>query len=153
MSVRGARAGRADRAVRTAALSVQDLHGFLALRETEPCPALQALADACVEHLDAFRAPPSESGTGAPAPRESDRRSRTRCWSRWGYPYVFDTWFFHMTLTRRLSAEEKQAFLPAAEDYFARAIATRAGSTISACSPSRRLARRSSSAERLTLRG
>ena len=23
---------------------------------------------------------------------------------RWGYPYVFDTWFFHLTLTRRLSA-------------------------------------------------
>ena len=43
---------------------------------------------------------------------------------RWGYPYVFDTWFFHMTLTRRLSAEEKQVFMPAAEAYFARAIGT-----------------------------
>ena len=42
---------------------------------------------------------------------------------RWGYPYVFDTWFFHMTLTRRLSAAEKQLFMPAAETYFARAIA------------------------------
>ncbi|HLB98338.1 MAG TPA: DUF1045 domain-containing protein, partial [Acetobacteraceae bacterium] len=40
-------------------LSVQDLHGFLALRETIACPPLQALADACVEHLDPFRAPPS----------------------------------------------------------------------------------------------
>src|SRR3712207_6332148 len=28
-------------------LSVQDLHGFLALRETAPCPALRHLADAC----------------------------------------------------------------------------------------------------------
>ena len=43
---------------------------------------------------------------------------------RWGYPYVFDTWFFHLTLTRRLSAAEKQLFMPAAETYFARAIAT-----------------------------
>ena len=43
---------------------------------------------------------------------------------RWGYPYVFDTWFFHLTLTRRLSAAEKQVFMPAAETYFARAIAT-----------------------------
>ena len=25
---------------------------------------------------------------------------------RFGYPYVLETWFFHMTLTRRLSAEE-----------------------------------------------
>jgi len=37
---------------------------------------------------------------------------------------VFDTWFFHMTLTRRLNGEEKQAFMPAAERYFARAIAS-----------------------------
>ena len=36
---------------------------------------------------------------------------------RWGYPYVFDTWFFHMTLTRRLSAEEKRVFMPAAEAH------------------------------------
>ena len=42
---------------------------------------------------------------------------------RWGYPYVFDTWFFHMTLTRRLSADEKRIFMPAAEAYFARATA------------------------------
>jgi hypothetical protein len=36
---------------------------------------------------------------------------------------VFDTWFFHLTLTRRLSAAEKHLLLPAAETYFARAIA------------------------------
>jgi len=42
---------------------------------------------------------------------------------RWGYPYVFDTWFFHMTLTRRLTAAEKLVYLPAAEEYFAGAIA------------------------------
>jgi hypothetical protein len=43
---------------------------------------------------------------------------------RWGYPYVFDTWFFHMTLTRRLTAEEKLLYQPAAERQFERAIAT-----------------------------
>ena len=42
-------------------LAVQDVFGFLALRETVPSPPLQALADACVEHLDPFRAPPSEA--------------------------------------------------------------------------------------------
>jgi putative phosphonate metabolism protein len=103
-------------------LSVQDLFGFLALRETEPCVPAQALADACVEHLDCFRAPPSQA--------ELARRRRANLTPRqdamlirWGYPYVFDTWFFHMTLTRRLSAAEKQIFMPAAEAYFARTIA------------------------------
>jgi hypothetical protein len=42
---------------------------------------------------------------------------------RWGYPYVFRTWFFHMTLTRRLSDVEKAAVLPAAEAWFAPALA------------------------------
>ena len=99
-------------------LAMSDVHGFLALREAEPCPPLQALADACVEQLDAFRAPPTEA--------ELARRRRSRLTpkqdallERWGYPYVFSTWFFHMTLTRRLTAEEKAVYQPAAARYFA----------------------------------
>jgi len=103
-------------------LSVQDLFGFLALRETVPCPALQALADACVERLDPLRAPSSAA--------ELARRRRANLTARqdanlvrWGYPYVFETWFFHMTLTRRLTPDEKRVYQPAAEAYFAGAIA------------------------------
>jgi putative phosphonate metabolism protein len=104
-------------------MTVQDVFGFLALRETAPCAPLRALADVCVEHLDRFRAPPSEA--------ELARRRRANLTppqdsmlTRWGYPYVFDTWFFHMTLTRRLSAGEKEVFMPAAQAYFAQVIAT-----------------------------
>ena len=43
---------------------------------------------------------------------------------RWGYPYVFGSWFFHMTLTRRLSDAEKAPVLPAAEAWFAPALRT-----------------------------
>jgi putative phosphonate metabolism protein len=102
-------------------LAVHDLRGFLALRETTPCPPLQALADACVERLDRFRAPPSEAEL---ARRRTARLSpeQDAMLTRWGYPYVFDTWFFHMTLTRRLSEPEKAIFLPAAEAYFAPAL-------------------------------
>ena len=103
-------------------LAVQNLHGFLALRETVPCPDIQALADACVARLDEFRAPPGEA--------ELARRRRSpltvaqeKNLVRWGYPYVFDTWFFHMTLTRRLSAEEHAVYRPAAEAFFADALA------------------------------
>lgn len=103
-------------------LAVHDLRGFLALRETEACPALQALADACVEQLDPFRAPPTEAELAA---RRGARLSpeQEAMLARWGYPYVFGTWFFHMTLTRRLSEAEKDAFLPAAEAYFAPVLA------------------------------
>ncbi len=103
-------------------LAVSDVFGFLALRETTPCPALQALADACVAHLDPFRAPPSNNelarrrGSGLTPQQDA-------MLVRWGYPYVFEAWFFHMTLTRRLTASEKEFYQPAAEQYFARAIA------------------------------
>jgi len=102
-------------------LAVSDPHGFLALRETIPCPPLQALADACVEHLDPFRAPPTEAEL-ARRRRASLSAEQDAMLTRWGYPYVFTTWFFHMTLTRRLTAEEKARFQPAAEAYFARAL-------------------------------
>ena len=103
-------------------LEVTDFSGFLALRETRPCPALHALADACVERLDSFRAPPSAAEL---ARRRTARLSpeQNALLVRWGYPYVFDAWFFHMTLTRRLSEAENAGVLPAARAWFAPALA------------------------------
>ena len=104
------------------ALQVADLSGFLALRETAPCPALHALADACVEALDPHRAPHT--------PAELARRRRgglsdreEALLTRWGYPAVFETWRFHMTLTRRLSDAERPAWREAAEAHLAPASA------------------------------
>ncbi|MGE0419104.1 MAG: DUF1045 domain-containing protein [Acetobacteraceae bacterium] len=99
-------------------LVVSDLHGFLALRETVPCPPLQALADACVEHLDPFRAPATDAEL-ARRRRSTLTPEQDAMLERWGYPYVFDTWFFHMTLTRRLTPDEKAVYQPAAERHFA----------------------------------
>jgi putative phosphonate metabolism protein len=103
-------------------LVVTDLHGFLALRETAAYAPLQSLADVCVTELDRFRAPPSEA--------ELARRRQARLTEaqetmlvRFGYPYVLETWFFHMTLTRRLSANEHLVWRPAVERFFAAAMA------------------------------
>ena len=104
-------------------LAVMDLGGFLALRETAPCPALQALADACVVDLDPHRMP-------ADAAELARRRRGGRLSPEqdamlldWGYPHVLTTWRFHMTLTRRLTAEERAAVQPDAEAHFAAALA------------------------------
>jgi len=101
-------------------LAVENLDGFLALREAEPCPALQAFADACVEAMEPCRAPLGEA--------ELARRRRARLSPRQeallqshGYPYVLDEWRFHMTLSRRLSAEEMAALRPAATDFLGEA--------------------------------
>ena len=104
-------------------LAVSDVHGFLALRETTASAPLQALADACVAELDAFRAAPSEAEL-ARRRRSGLSPQQDSMLVRWGYPYVFETWFFHMTLTRRLSAAEKLVFQPPAERHFAQALLT-----------------------------
>ena len=98
-------------------LELADVQGFLALRDAVPSAPLQALADACVTGLDHLRAPPSEA--------ELERRRRGKLTAeqeamlvRWGYPHVFETWFFHMTLTRRLSAAELGVFRLWAEELF-----------------------------------
>ena len=103
-------------------LAVSDLRGFLALRETAFCPPLQALADRCVEQLDSFRQPPTEEEL-ARRRRASLSAEQDTMLQRWGYPYVFESWFFHMTLTRRLSDEEKSIIMPAAEAWFAPVVA------------------------------
>ncbi len=102
-------------------LHVADLSGFLAVREAEPCPALRALADACVAGVDRHRAPPDDAELarrrkgGLSAAREANLM-------RWGYPGVFGEWRFHMTLTRRLTATERAVFQPAAEAHLAGAL-------------------------------
>ena len=104
------------------ALAVADLSGFLALRETTPCPELQALADACVAWPDRHRTPPDTAelarrrGTGLPPDAD-------QLLLRWGYPGVFGRWRFHMTLTRRLTGQA--AWREAAEAHFAEALARR----------------------------
>lgn len=110
-------------------LAVRDLKGFLALRETMPCMPLQALCDAAVEALEPFRAaaPPEETarrrGAGLTPAQEA-------LLARWGYPYVFGEWFFHLTLTRRLTPAERAVALPAAVEFLgdAPARARRVGS-------------------------
>jgi putative phosphonate metabolism protein len=104
-------------------LAVMDLHGFLALRETEPCAPLQALADACVEALDSYRAAPSEMEL-ARRRRAQLTETQAAMLVRFGYPYVLETWFFHMTLTRRLAPDEHRIWRPPAEQFFAAATAS-----------------------------
>lgn len=84
------------------ALTLASIGGFLALVPSAAAPEVHALADACVEAFDRFRAPLTAA--------ELERRRRSpltpaqdRHLERWGYPYVFDEFRFHMTLTARLT--------------------------------------------------
>lgn len=97
-------------------LAVFDLDGFLALRETAPCPALHAFADACVETLDDHRAAATEAEIARRRPERLSPTQREHL-ARWGYPYVFGEWRFHVTLSRRLTPQEKAVVMPAVTGY------------------------------------
>jgi hypothetical protein len=94
------------------ALRLAEHHGFLALLESERSPELQAFADACVSALDAHRAPPTEAEIARRRPDRLTERQREHL-HRWGYQYVFDQWWFHVTLTRKLTEAERAVVQPA----------------------------------------
>lgn len=82
-------------------LSVQVLDGFLALVPSLPSPELRALADDCVTAFHEFAGRPDEHEMARRRKaRLSLRQDRYLRW--WGYPYVFEDFRFHMTLTNRL---------------------------------------------------
>jgi len=97
--------------------ALQALRGFLAWRLRHGDPARDAVhrfADACVSEFDAFRAPPHAA--------ELARRrhaglsdAQEQHLQRWGYPYVFDMFTFHITLTGKLSHTEQLACYRALE--------------------------------------
>ncbi|OZI26547.1 hypothetical protein CAL26_04265 [Bordetella genomosp. 9] len=90
------------------ALTLRALRGFLAwcLPDDAATHArVRALADRVVRDLDPFRAPPTPMEI---ARRRPDQLTlpQQRMLAEWGYPYVFDTFTFHITLTGNLGATE-----------------------------------------------
>lgn len=79
-------------------LAPRKLGRFLALTQARADPAVGELADLCVKELDRFRAPltPSDRRRRRPASLTDNQRSLL---DRWGYPFVFEEYRFHMTLT------------------------------------------------------
>lgn len=93
---------RAQRPLSLGRLKLEKLGSFLALTPEVPTAELSAFSAEFVTHLDEFRAPPTEAET---AKRKSAGLTprQEELLARWGYPYVFDTFKFHMTLTGPLS--------------------------------------------------
>lgn len=93
-------------------LRLAEHHGFLALVETRKSPELQALCDACVMSLDTHRAEPTEAEIARRRPERLTERQRAYL-QLWGYHYVLEEWWFHVTLSRRLTPEERAVVEPA----------------------------------------
>jgi hypothetical protein len=77
---------------------VGQLGHFFALVPDNLHPPLQRFAADVVETFEPFRAPLSEADIARRKPDTLPPRQRENL-MRWGYPYVFDEFRFHMTLT------------------------------------------------------
>ena len=99
-------------------LGVNRLGKFLALTPDKAETDLSAFAALCVHRFEMFRAPLSEA--------DLDRRRQSGLTPKqdaylteWGYPYVFDDFRFHMTLTDKLEDEaEAGAIAAGARHHF-----------------------------------
>lgn len=90
--------------------SVALLGSFAAFLPRERVAALHDLADACVRDFDTFRAPPSDAERARRLASPLTGRQREHL-DRWGYPFVFEDFRFHMTLTGRILPDRKDAVL------------------------------------------
>ena len=96
---------------------VRSIGSFVAIVPRDPCPDLQKLAADCVTAFDDFRAPLT--------PEDRERRNISALTDgqvlhldRWGYPYVFEDFRFHMTLTGSLPSEQRAKILAALQKRF-----------------------------------
>ena len=89
-------------------LECEPLRGFLAWRiaasDTQGRARIQALAEAAVRDLDSLRAPPTPEETARRQPQSLPPEQQAML-ARWGYPYVFATYTFHITLTGKLAGD------------------------------------------------
>jgi hypothetical protein len=90
--------------------AVQMLSGFAAIVPAAASPAIDELATKCTTIFDAFRAPM--------AAQERARRvasglnqSQIANLDRWGYPYLFADFRFHMTLTSQVDVDQRDHVL------------------------------------------
>ena len=98
-------------------LVIGQIDRFFALLQSEPVAELDALAGSVVKAFDRFRSPMTEAEIERRNPDAlSAEEFRNLC--QWGYPYVFDTFRFHMTLTGRVAAGEAPRVRAALDEVF-----------------------------------
>ncbi|OYR18913.1 DUF1045 domain-containing protein [Brucella thiophenivorans] len=99
-------------------LQVQGIGPFFALVPEEPVAELNQLANDVVVSFDRFRAPLRDAEIAKRRPERLSEAQRQNL-DRWGYPYVFDEFRFHMTLTGPVDEKQRPQVERALDDFFA----------------------------------
>ncbi len=90
---------------------------FFALVPDEPVAELNQLANDVVVAFDRFRAPLSEAEVARRRPERLSEPQRHNL-ERWGYPYVFEEFRFHMTLTGPVEEKDRSRVERTLEEFF-----------------------------------
>jgi putative phosphonate metabolism protein len=98
-------------------LALKQIDGFFALVPDVRTPELDTFAAAVVERFDRFRAPLTDADIARRNPETLSPRE-LQYLHKWGYPYVFEAFRFHMTLTGRVAGAEATRVRAAIEEHF-----------------------------------
>lgn len=90
-------------------LQVSMLSEFIALTPTTDVEAVDGLARQVVEFFEDFRAPLGADDLARRNNGHLSLRQQTNL-ARWGYPYVFEDFRFHMSLTGPLPVADRERF-------------------------------------------
>jgi putative phosphonate metabolism protein len=95
------------------ALKLAQMNGFFCLQPARHSSPLQTLASLCIRAFDHCRAPltPSELARRKTAVLNGQEKRNLEIW---GYPYVFEQFRFHFTLTNRLPESREKELIHAA---------------------------------------
>jgi hypothetical protein len=89
-------------------IKLKRIDDFLAFVPGKPSKRLNELAADCVRDFDRFRAPLTESELTRRRAGDGLSKRHEKLLTRWGYPYVFGEFRFHLTLTGGLDKSERQ---------------------------------------------
>lgn len=99
-------------------LVVGQIDGFFALVPEARFAPLNDFAGEVVRAFDPFRAPLTDAEIERRSP-DALKPDEFRNLCQWGYPYVFDTFRFHMTLSGRVGPQESPRLRAAIDGLFA----------------------------------
>ncbi len=99
-------------------LTLARLGAFFALVPGSEAKPLHALADDVVHHFEPFRAPLNATEIARRKPEALSENQRELL-QRWGYPYVFEEFRFHLTVTDQIPADQQDAVEQRLRTWFA----------------------------------
>jgi putative phosphonate metabolism protein len=99
--------------------AIRSLGGFIAIVARKDSPEVDRLAADCVRAFDRFRRPLTAQERARRLVAGLSTR-QIEYLERWGYPFVFDEFRFHMTLTGPVAAERRCAIVSLLANRFGR---------------------------------